>query len=134
VRPAGCSSVFVTSSRARPSRIFTFRMVRARRRKSPEAALTVRLSKIKDYLADNFCALILSRLLDWVQEQSGWPDAAGSKLGIRRPLFEQCNRDSLAGRGRVSLKRCDCCWDLHFAKRSKNPPKQSLDGAPSGVR
>ena len=56
---------------------------------SLKAAPVVRLSKIEDYLADNFCVLILSHLLGRVQEQSGWPDAAGSKLGVRRPLFEQ---------------------------------------------
>ena len=96
---------------------------------SLEAAPVVRLSKIEDYLADNFCVLILSHLLDWVQEQSGWPDAAGSKLGIRLPLYEQCHRDSLAFRGRMSLKRCDAAGICTSRRQGKAPPKRKLGRA-----
>jgi len=44
-------------------------------------APAVRLSKIEDYLADNFCLLMLSEVTSWVQEER-------ERLGARFPNWE----------------------------------------------
>ena len=104
-----------------------YRRERAQRSTGHSACCLV--FKDRDYLADNICVSMLSAVMDWVQEQSGWPDAVGSKLGIRLPLYEQCHRDSLAFRGRMSLKRCDAAGICTSQRRVKAPPKQKLGRA-----
>ena len=59
---------------------------RTQRVGGPEAAPVVRLSKIEDYLADNLCVPMLSRVRGWVQEESGWGCGAVPELGIWRQL------------------------------------------------
>jgi len=59
-------------------------MIRAVRRESPEAALAVRLSKILYYLVDNIYVNILSQLVGWDQEQSGWTEHPAPTWGSNK--------------------------------------------------
>jgi hypothetical protein len=55
---------------------------RTQRVGGPGAASVVRLSKTEDYLADNLYVPMLSEVMHWVQEESGWRWEAVPELGI----------------------------------------------------
>jgi hypothetical protein len=72
--PENKGSTFFLPARSMVLKVVTGKILETlelwRSSERPEAATVGRLSKTKDYLADNFCVFILSYLLDWVQEQS----------------------------------------------------------------
>ena len=74
---SGCSKVRANVQRLR-------RTGRTQQLSGPGAASAVRLSKIDDYLADNFCVLMLSEVTGWVQEQTDRIADLNPNLGIPR--------------------------------------------------
>jgi hypothetical protein len=76
--------VFLRCSQLRSTIQHPRRIGRTQRLSGPGAASAVRLSKIDDYLADNFRVLMLSEVMGWVQEQTDRIVGLNPNLGIPR--------------------------------------------------